>query len=130
MNKNSQYRYALLRSYSQHAAGILKDTDSRHHVAHHQVPVPGADQLIRLLHEVNRAARGHKRISNQQKLKKSHEAQFTKLETHLSAAAAAEEEEEHGFSSTLRESKGDLGSVSDKNKRTAQEFAVDRYKRS
>lgn len=44
-------------SYSQHAAGVLEDTDSRDNISHHQMPVPGADQLLGLLHDVHGAGR-------------------------------------------------------------------------
>lgn len=42
--------------YSQHAASVLEHSNSRNHIAQHQILVACSNQLLRLLHHIGRAA--------------------------------------------------------------------------
>ena len=54
-------RTCLLRVNSQQAAGFLQDVHSLHHLAHDQVLLSGADQLVCLFHVVELNGK-HKQI--------------------------------------------------------------------
>lgn len=38
---------------SQHATGVLENTDSRNDIPHHQMPFPCSDQFLCLLHHIS-----------------------------------------------------------------------------